>query len=164
MNMWATLRQLDAAAKGTPTRNKGGRPTKASKGMNPDDRPAWMAYRDAVVLATVERARMGGKTRMEAALSAIAEWKRRQPLRRLSETEVDNILSRAQPESLPDDSWRADVQAETWPETEIIDGKMKLTGRMIDTVGLSFRVGERPNYPKRGSGKRTKFQFSKRLK
>lgn len=164
MSMWATLRQLDAAAKGTPTRNKGGRPTKASKGMNPDDRPAWMAYRDVVVLATVERTRAQGKTRMEAALSAIAEWKRLQPMRKLSETEVDNILSRAQPESLPGDSWRAVVQVEPWPETEIIDGKMKLTGRMIDTVGYAFRVGERPNYPKRGSGKRKKFQYSKRMK
>jgi hypothetical protein len=77
---------------------------------------------------------------------------------------VDNILSRAQPESQPDDSWRADVQVESWPETEIIDGKMKLTGRMIDTVGLAFRPAERPNYPKRGSGKRTKFRFAKRMK
>jgi hypothetical protein len=162
--MWATLRQLDAAAKVTPTRNKGGRPTKASKGLNPDDRPAWMAYRDCVVLATVERARAQGKTRGEAALAAIAEWKRRQPLGKLSSTEVDAILSRAQPENLPDDSWRADVQVEPWPETEIIDGKMKLTGRMIDTTGLSFRPAERPNYPKRGSGKRKKFQFSKRMK
>jgi len=168
MSMWATLRQLDAAAKAAPAtapaRNKGGRPTKASMGLGQDDRPAWMAYRDVVVLATVERARMEGKTRMAAANAAIDEWKRLQPMRKLSSDGVKAILTRAQPECRPDDSWRAHVQVEPWPETEIIDGKMRLTGRMIDTVGLAFRADKRPNYPKRGSGKRNKFQFSKRMK
>lgn len=160
-----------------------GRPSKANMGLGQNDRPAWMHYRDCVVLVVVERERSRGRTMGESALSAIAEWKRRAPAAKLSlkerkrlfkdawkrhfptdklsETEVDNIMARGQPADLPGMAWRVVEQVELWPETEIIDGKLQLTGRMVDIAGLCFRVDERPNYSRRGSGKKRAFVYSR---
>ncbi len=173
-----------------PTKNKGGRPSKVSKGMNPDARPAWMFHRDCFVLEVIERERItNGKTRSQAVEVAIAEWKSRFPDTPLSATEVDNILLRHQAEYPPDmspivyrlglfrtlkeplqwiqitrmpDRLRVRETVKLEPEFETVDGVSRWTGRYIEMKGLSFGFDERPEYPKRGSGTKHKFKFSKK--
>lgn len=144
------------------TKNRGGRPSKISKGWGPEDKDAWMFYRACLVLDVVERARMNGKTRKEAALSAISEWKRRHPMGKLSSTEVDNILREYQPENTPKVSLRI-VEHDVPVEWEIVDGEIQLTGRWETRRVLTMRYAERPPYPKRGSGKKASRQFSKKF-
>lgn len=145
-------------------KNKGGRPSKISRGLNPDDKPGWMLGRAIVVLEVVERERAKGRSRKEAALAAVLEWKHRFPMGKMSLTEVDNILSEYQPEHSPDTSLRVVGQVEQMPEFEMVDGKMRLTGRWETKPALAFRFDERPQYPKRGSGKKVNLRFSTRYK
>lgn len=139
---------------------RGGRPSKISKGWKPEDKPAWMLYRACLVLAIVERERLNGKTREGAARAAIAEWKSRCPMGRLSLTEVDNILRKYQPEKKPEVSLRV-VEQDVPIEWEIIDGEIHLTGRWETRRVLTMRYAERPAYPKRGGSKRSFSPFSK---
>lgn len=143
-------------------KNKGGRPSKISRGLNPDDKAGWMLGRAIVVLEVVERERAKGRSRKAAALAALLEWKRLFPMGKLSLTEVDNILSEYQPEHRPDMSLRVAGQVGQMPEFEMVDGKMRLTGRWETKPVLAFRFDERPEYPKRGSGKKVSQRFSKR--
>lgn len=167
------------------TKNRRGRPSKISKGWRPEDKPAWMFYRACLVLAVFERARMGGATREDAALwwpklaaevlagrmggatrkdaatAAINEWKNRHPLRKLSSTEIDNILRYYQPEKTPRVSLRV-VEQDVLVEWEIVDGEFQLTGRWETRRVLTMRYAERPRYPKRGCGKRVAMQYSKK--
>ncbi len=169
-----------------PRKNKGGRPSKASKGMNPDARPAWMFLRDCFVLEVVERERItNGRTRVQAVEAVIAEWKKRFPDTPLSATEVDNILAQYQPDKPPisyrlglfrtleepvrwiqitrtPDCLRVRETVKLEPEFETVDGVSRWTGRYIEMKGLSFGFDERPEYPKRGSGTKHKLTFSKK--
>ncbi len=183
--MKATLALLGQGRAG-PTKNKGGRPTKASKGMNPDARPAWMFLRDCFVLEVVERERIAnGKTREQSIEVAISEWKDRFPDTPLSATEVDNVLSQYQPDKSPitysiglfrtlkepvqwvqvtrtPDCLRVREVVKMEPEFETVDGVSRWTGRYIEMKGLSFGFDQRPEYPKRGSGTKHKLKFSKK--
>ena len=163
MSMTNTLALLGQRKASVRKRN-GGRPSKIGRGLNPDDKNAWMLGRALVVLEVVERVRAEGKSRKVAALAAVLEWKRLFPMGKLSLTEVDNILSEYQPEHRPDTSLRAVRQVAQMPEFEMIDGKMRLTGRWETRPVLAFRFDERPPYPKRGSGKKVNQRFSKRYK
>lgn len=182
--MKATLALL-GQGQPSPAKNKGGRPTKASMGMNPDARPAWMFHRDCFVLEVVERERtVNGKTRGQAVKMATEEWKSRFPDVPLSETEVDNILALHQPDKslivyrlglfrtleepiqwvqitrTPDCLLvRKTVKLE--PEFETVDGTSRWTGRYVEMNGLSFGFSTRPKYPKRGSGRKHKLKYSK---
>lgn len=153
----ALLRQRDPEH----TKNRGGRPSKISKGWDPEDKPAWMLYRACLVLDVVERARMNGKTRKEAALAAIWAWKSRHPMGKLSLTEIDNILREYQPEKTPGVSLRV-VEHDVPVEWEIVDGEIQLTGRWETKRVLTMCYDKRPPYPKRGSGKKIVTQYSKR--
>jgi len=167
-------------------KNKGGRPSKASKGMNPDARPAWMFLRDCFVLEVVERERIAsGKARKQAIEVAIIEWKDCFPDTPLSATEVDNVLSQYQPDKSPitysiglfrtleepvqwvqitrtPDCLRVRETVKLQPEFETVDGVSRWTGRYIEMKWLSFGFDQRPEYPKRGSGPKHKFKFSKK--
>lgn len=155
--MLALLGQHDSAH----PKNRGGRPSKISKGWRPEDKPAWMLYRACLVLEVVERSRMDGKTRKEAALAAISEWKNRHPMGKLSSTEVDNILREYQPERTPRVSLRV-VEHDVPVEWEIVDGEIQLTGRWETRRVLTMCYAERPPYPKRGSGKKAAMQYSRK--
>lgn len=168
MNMKVTLallRQREPKA----LKNKGGRPSKISKGWEPDAKPGWMLYRASVVLEVIERERANGKSRKAAALAAVSEWKRQFPMSnqfpmggKLSLTEIDNILSEFQPEQKPEEAWRFVQEFEKRPEYEIVDGKPILTGRWVTMRVLVGRVDKRPPYPKRGSGKKVNLRCSKK--
>lgn len=163
MSMATTLALL-GKRKAQPLKRKGGRPSKISMGLNPDDQPGWMLGRAIVVLEVVERERANGKGRKVAALVALLEWKRRFPMGKLSLTEVDNILREYQPENRPDLALRVIEKTEQMPEFEMVNGKMRLTGRWETKPVLAFRFDDRPQYPKRGSGKKVNQRFSKRYK
>lgn len=145
-------------------KNRGGRPTKASMGLKADDFPGWVFFRACVVLHTVEHGRAAGKTRQEAALSAVAAWKGVFPMGRLSLTEVDNILREYQPEDRPGAALRVDRGFEDFPESVNVDGRICLTGRWERVPVWVMRFDDRPPYPKRGSGRKPKLRFSKRFK
>lgn len=148
---------------GAPKKNQGGRPSKASMGTDQDTRPAWMFLRDCFVLEAVERERAKGKNRKAAALAAVLEWKRRFPMGKLSVTEVDNILREYQPEGRPDLALRVIEKTEQMPEFEMVDGKMRLTGRWETKPVLALRFDDRPQYPKRGSGAQHRLKYSKKI-
>jgi hypothetical protein len=183
--MKATLALLGQGKAGH-TKNKGGRPTKASKGMNSDARPAWMFLRDCFVLEVVERERITNRrTREQAVEAAVVEWKDRFPDTPLSATEVDNVLSQYQPDkpsityslglfrtleeqvqwvqiTRTPDCLRVRETVKMEPEFEIVDGVSRWTGRHVEMKGLSFGFDQRPEYPKRGSGTKRKLKFSKK--
>lgn len=142
-------------------KNRGGRPSKISKGWGSEDKAAWMFYRACLVLDVFERARTNGKTRKEAALAAISEWKSRHPMGKLSSTEVDNIVREYQPENTPGVSLRI-VERDVPVEWEIVDGEIQLTGRWATKRVLTMCFDKRPPYPKRGGGKKAARQYSKR--
>jgi hypothetical protein len=160
--MDVTLALLGGAA--PKRKNRGGRPTKASMGLKADDFPGWMFFRDCVVLAVVERERAAGQNRNTAIIRAVNEWKALFPTGRLSSTEVDNILKEYQSEKRPDIALRASNTVDTFPETELIDGKLKLTGRWLQMPSIAFRFDDRPPYPKRGSGRKQQLKYSDRFK
>jgi hypothetical protein len=145
-------------------KNRGGRPSKASMGMNHDDFPGWAFFRACVVLYVVEHGRAAGKTRKEAAISAVFAWKNLFPMGRLSTTEVDSILREYQPEGRPDAALRVDKGLDSFPESVIVDGKLRLTGRYERRPVWVMRFDDRPPYPKRGSGRKPKMRFSQRFK
>ncbi len=184
-----TLDLLSPERSAPTKKNKGGRPSKASKGMNPDARPAWMFLRDCFVLEVVERERItNGKTRVQAVAAVIAEWKKRFPDTPLSATEVDNILAQYHPDKSDEppivyrlglfrtleepvqwvqvtrtpDCLRVRETVKMEPEFETVDGVSRWTGRYIEMKGLSFGFDERPEYPKRGSGTKHRLKFSKK--
>lgn len=167
MTMKATLALL-GQREPKAIKNKGGRPSKINQGWEPDTKPGWMLYRASVVLEVVQRERANGKTRKQASLAAISEWKRRFPgMLPLTEgklclTEVDNILCEFQPEKKPEEAWQFIEKFEQRPEYEIADEKMILTGRWVTMRVLVGRVDKRPQYRKRGSGKKENQQFFKR--
>ena len=163
MSMATTLALL-GQSEALLLKHKGGRPSKISRGLNPDDKPGWMLGRAIVVLEVVERERAKGRNRKVAALAAVLEWKRLFPMGKLSLTEVDNILREYQPEDRPDLALRVIDKTEQMPEFEMVDGKMRLTGRWETKPVLAFRFDARPQYPKRGSGKKVHQRFSKRYK
>ncbi|MCA1977628.1 MAG: hypothetical protein LDL19_00170 [Thiobacillus sp.] len=161
MSMGAILALLGGA---TPKKNRRGRPTKASMGLKPDDIPGWMFFRACVALHAFEHARAEGKTRQEAQLAAIDAWQSIFPMGRLSRTEVDNILRNYQPEDRPGTALRVSRGFEDMPESVIVDGKMCLTGQWKRVPVWVMRFDVRPPYPKRGSGRKTKFRYSKRFR
>lgn len=160
--MDATLALLGGAT--ASKKNRVGRPTRASMGMGPDDIHAWEHFRACVVLETFERARAEGKSRVEARLCAVSAWKGLYPAKgKINPSAVDAIIAKAQPEDRPAVALRVIRTVERFPETETIGGKLRLTGRWIERDAWTFREDQRPDYPKRGTGRKPKLRFSKRF-
>jgi hypothetical protein len=140
-----------------PVKNKAGRPSKSSKGGKQDDRTK--PFRDFFVLEVMERERASGKSRGQAKQDAIKAWKRKFPMSRLSETEVNSVLALYQPEKSP---FCIRVVEPVKPPPELIVDGVIIWSPTWKQTWLSFGFDERPEYPKRGSGTKHKFNLSKK--